>query len=120
MAVVPCVSQRNYLVNLSSKGLEFIYAQSPNNMKGLQMGMFYLIYGIFSAVGSSLYYGSLVHWNSDRKWSIFCFILLSIGSVGLVVYIVAARCYKNRQRPATDEDATQRILMYANVYGSKT
>ena len=102
--------------------MEFIYAQSPSNMKGLQTGMFYLIYGIFSAIGSTIYFVYPIHLKHafTTIWSLFCVILLSIGIVGLVVYGTVAWCYKNRQRPATDEAEVQRILMYANVYGSKS
>ena len=95
-------------------------------MKGLQTGMFYLIFGVFSAVGSSVYLGYLNHISYTSpssvatSWSNFCVILVSIGTVGLVVYIVVAFCYKNRQRPATDEADAQRRLLYANVYGSKS
>jgi heme/copper-type cytochrome/quinol oxidase subunit 2 len=91
-------------------------------MKGLQTGMFYLIYGIFSAIGSTIYYVYPIHLKQAFaiNWSLFCVVLLSIGIVGLVVYALVAWCYKNRQRPATDEAEVQRILMYANVYGAKS
>ena len=97
-------------------------------MKGLQTGMFYLTYGIFGAIGSTIYFVYVTHLQKKHHsifhaavgWSLFCVILLSIGFVGLVVYAVVAWCYKNRQRPATDEAEAQRILMYANVYGSKS
>ena len=91
-------------------------------MKGLLIGMFYLNYGIFSAIGSTLYFTYPLHSHGKTAlaWSWFCFILVAIGLVGFVVYAVVACCYRNRQRPATDEAEAQRILMYANVYGSKT
>ena len=88
--------------------------------------MFYLIYGIFSAIGSTIrfiystYLQKNHYSNLALEWSLFCVILLSIGIVGLVVYGIMAWCYKNRQRPATDEAEVQRILMYANIYGSKS
>ena len=117
----------SFLPECCITGLEFIYAQSPNNMKGLQTGMFYLIYGVFSAFGSTIHFIYVTHLQQDHsilyfplEWSLFCVILLSIGLIGLVVYGIVAWCYKNRQRPATDEAEVQRILMYANVYGSKS
>ena len=93
-------------------------------MKGLQIGMVYLIFGTFRAFGSIVYFGYQHHMNSTnskslaKDWSVFCLILVILGVVGLVIYIVAALCYKNRRRPATDEADVQRRLMYANVYGS--
>ena len=104
-------------------GLEFIYAQSPNNMKGLQIGIFYLIFGIFSAIGSTIYFGYSLHsgdGGTSTPWSHFCLVLIAIGLVGFVVYVIVACCYRNRQRPAADEAEVQRMLMYANVYGAKT
>lgn len=115
-----------YYLLIYVAGMEFIYAQSPNNMKGLQTGMFYLIYGIFSAFGSIVYFGYLRHMKSTNSntvasdWAVFCIILLSIGVVGLISYMITACCYKNRQRPSTDEADVQHILMYANVYCPKS
>ena len=111
-----------------SIGLEFIYAQSPNNMKGLQTGMFYLIFGIFSAIGSTIYYNfpafkdSYAHDTSDSLAAWFCFMLVVIGTIGFVVYTTVACCYKNRQRPTTDgsEHDTQRRLIYEDVFDSGT
>ena len=86
--------------------------------------MFYLIYGIFSAIGSTIYFVYPIHLPYRHTpavgWSLFCVVLFSVGFVGLLVYSIMAWCYKNRQRPATDEAEVQRILMYANVYGSKS
>ena len=100
-------------------GLEFIYAQSPNNMKGLQTGIIYLTFGIFSAVGTVLYF-CYPFGSCGNAW--FCFILVSIGSVGFVVYTIVACCYKNRQRPTTDgsEYETQCRVIYSNVFDSPT
>ena len=100
-------------------GLEFIYAQSPNNMKGLQTGLFYLIGGIFTAVGSTLYFGVNLHSSQTRSLTAWlCFILIVIGSVGFAVYVCVACCYKNRQRPTTDgsEYDTQRRMIYEDVF----
>ena len=98
-------------------GLEFIYAQSPNNMKGLQTGMFYLIFGIFSGIGSTLYFGINLHDRDGKLAPKLCLILVVIGIVGLAVYIVTACRYKNRQRPTVDgsEYDTQRRIMYEDV-----
>lgn len=81
--------------------------------------MFYLMYGIFNAVGFTIRFIYVAHCGiSAYKWSLYCVMLLSIGIVGFVLYALVAWCYKNRQRPATDEAEVQRILMYANVYGA--
>ena len=90
-------------------------------MKGLQTGMFYLIYGIFSAVGSTLYFGLDIHNSRNTNLAAWlCFILVVIGFTGLAVYTMMACCYKNRQRPTTDgsEYDTQRRLIYEDVFDS--
>ena len=102
---------------MSFAGLEFIYAQSPNNMKGLQTGMFYLIYGIFSGIGATLYFGINLHNHNEKLTATLCLILVVIGIVGIVMYIITACRYKNRQRPTADgsEYDTQRRLIYEDV-----
>lgn len=45
---------------LPLQGLEFIYAQSPESMKGLLTGLYYFIIGAFSGVGSLIFYTTLL------------------------------------------------------------
>ena len=79
--------------------------------------MFYLIYGIFSAIGSTLYFGVTFHNHSRDLMPELCLILVVIGVVGFLVYVLTACHYKNRQRPTIDgsEYDTQRRLMYEDV-----
>ena len=90
-------------------------------MKGLQTGMFYLIYGVFSAIGSTVYFSLNIHGSNNGSLAAWlCFILVVIGSIGFAVYLLMACCYKNRQRPTTDgsEYDTQRRLIYEDVFDS--
>ena len=92
-------------------------------MKGLQTGMFYLIYGVFSGIGSTLYFGINVHnHDGNSNLPILGLILFVIGIVGLVVYIITACRYKNRQRPTSDgsEYDAQRRVMYEDVIFDST
>ena len=84
-----------------SIGLEFIYAQSPESMKGLLTGLFYCVFGIFSGVAVLVFYKfpkSTLNGTSTILW--FYVIFTVIGSLGFVGYAVVAFMYVNRVRPA--------------------
>lgn len=91
-------------------GLEFIYAQSPNSMKGMLSGLLYLALGIFSGIGSVVFYKYPI---TPYTLAWFYFIFVIIGSVGFVMYSVVACLYRNRERPVNDEsegEAIRRIV----------
>ena len=95
---------------------EFICAQSPHAMKGLLIGIFFTIKGVFQLIGALI----LV---SFTKWSIaietpflscsFVYNLINIlvGLIGLVAYTWVARRYQYRQRDEPDN-----IYRYAEEY----
>ena len=88
--------------SLTNVALEFIYAQSPESMKSLLVGLFYSIFGIFSGVGTTICsIFCIVTENHCIHW--FYCTLLAICGAGLVVYGLTAFFYKNRQRPTNDE-----------------
>lgn len=84
-------------------------------MKGLITGLFYFIYGVFSSLGSIFYYN---YAKSPVRDVWFLLVLLVASMVELVVYVIVARCYQNRQRPARDgsEGEVQRRRIYENVF----
>ena len=84
--------------------------------------MFYLIYGIFSGIGSTLYFGVNIRNHDGTLTPVLCLILFVIGIIGLLVYIITACHYKNRQRPTADgsEYDAQRRIMYEDVIFDST
>ena len=85
--------------------LEFICAQSPHTMRGLLVGLFYLIYGIFNGVAALIIllfaktfesYKLTHHPLSCGSW--FYFTTAVIALVGVVIYFFISRWYKKRQR----------------------
>ena len=62
--------------------LEFIYAQSPESMKGLLTGLFYFFLGIASIPSAALYY--LYKTTLENKILLPFYIALTIITVGLV------------------------------------
>ena len=104
LQVKPSLSSHN-----STLGLEFIYAQSPESMKGLLTGLFYCIFGIFSGVAVLVFYKfpkSTLNGTNTILW--FYVIFTVIGSLGFVAYAIVAFMYVNRVRPAGGpEEETQ-------------
>lgn len=83
---------------------EFITAQSPYAMKGLLVGMFFAIMGIFEFLGSVM----LLPFYLPQYWSKevpvincgFGYLLstCAVGTTGLVLFSIAAKSYKYRER----------------------
>ena len=78
---------------------EFICAQSPYAMKGLLIGVFFALKGVFQLFGVLLWI-PFNYWKPLFPSCGFGYYLVNvfIAIVGLVVYTVAARRYKYRQR----------------------
>lgn len=97
----------------STLGLEFIYAQSPESMKGLLTGLFYCVFGIFSGVAVLVFYKfpkSTLDGTNTILW--FYVIFTVIGLLGFVAYAIVAFMYVNRVRPAgSPEEETQGRLV---------
>ena len=103
--------------------LEFISAQSPNSMKGLLVGVFFAIKGLFQFLSSIIIIPfSLKNvWNADHLLehpaAISCgfgYLLFScvVGLVGLVLFSVAAKKYKYRDR----DEVTFRQIVVEEIY----
>ena len=86
--------------------LEFISAQSPHSMKGLLLGAFYAVRGLFTVIGCVLVFPFA---NNSRLWeerdgelydcglSYYTGSVL-VGVVGLGVFLLTARWYQYRVR----------------------
>ena len=90
------------LINITV--LEFISAQSPHTMKGLLLGVFYAFRGLFITLGCVVTFPFAQEklWG-DRHGIFDCgfYYYLSnsvLGVIGLVVFLMAARWYRNRER----------------------
>ena len=88
---------------------EFISAQSPHSMKGLFIGVFFAIKGIFQMISSIM----LFPFSSDSIWakdhvsehppviscgSSYLLFTLVVALIGLVLFSVVAKRYKYRER----------------------
>ena len=104
--------------------LEFICAQSPQNTKGLLIGLFWFIFGFFNGVGRLAFslveheYTSVEDPFYNSVLLLYVVLVVSFAVMGLVMYVMAAVAYKNRKRPQPDEDDLN-IRNYAISYYSR-
>ena len=84
--------------------LEFLSAQSPHTMKGLLLGVFYAFRGLFITLGcvATFPFAQEKLWGDHRGIFDcgFSYYLSNsvLGVIGLVVFLIAARWYRNRER----------------------
>ena len=97
---------------------EFICSQSPHSMKGLLIGVFYAIRGVFQLLGALLFMFPFLGWKLSSSFPScgFAYYLINIivGLIGIVAYTWTARRYRNRQRDEPDN-----IYRYAEEYYDK-
>ena len=95
---------------------EFVFSQSPYNMKGLLVGAIYAAEGAFQLLGLALqipFYLGYVN-SITICGSVYLVLLLILTTAWLVVYVVLAHVYHRRER-----EETKRQQDYAEEYYSK-
>ena len=121
--ILPSFLTQAAIVLLLTSTFEFISAQSPHSMKGLLIGVFYAVQGTFRflAAISTLPFSVQVIWASDymkkHTPSItncgFGYLLLNcaVGIFSIVVFSVAAKRYKYRERddPPFNQMTVERV-----------
>ena len=98
---------------------EFICAQSPHSMKGLLIGTFFAIKGVFQLIGVLAIYVPLATCVSHHPFPlcgvIYYLINIVVALVGIVAFIIVSRRYQYRQRDEPDD-----IYRYAEEYYANT
>ena len=98
---------------------EFICAQSPHAMKGLLIGTFYTIKGVFQLIGALVifvpFYTYRLTTNLPSCGFVYYLVNILVAIIGLVSYSWVARRYQYRQRDEPDN-----IYRYAEEYYDKT
>ena len=90
---------------ITTTTLEFISAQSPHSMKGLLVGVFFAIQGVFQLIGIT----AILPISLTQPWpltlpsvisccSVYLGFVLLIGLLGFILFIFAAKKYKYRER----------------------
>ena len=104
--------------------IEFISAQSPNSMKGLLIGVFYAIKGVFQALSSIIFLAFSIpsvwssHLTTEHPPFTSCgfgYLLLMcvIALIGLILLSVVARRYKYRERDDRPYDQRFAVDVYS-------
>ena len=109
---------------LQSTAVEFISAQSPHSMKGLLIGVFFAIKGLFQFISAA----AVVPFAIPKIWNHittvpncgFGYYLFTIvvGLIGLVVFFVVVRNYKYRQRDERPYDTRFAEQYYERYIGT--
>ena len=88
--------------------LEFIYAQSPESMKGLLTGLFYFVLGLSSIAATVVFY-KYPKTHMDKYQILPYHITFTIIQfLGLIFYTIVAILHTNRQRP--DNESYDRMI----------
>ena len=94
---------------------EFICAQSPHAMKGLLIGTFFAIKGVFQLIGATAILIPFISWDLETSFPSCGFVYYVINTlvilIGLVAYSCVSRRYQYRQRDEPDN-----IYRYAEEY----
>ena len=78
---------------------EFICAQSPHSMKGVLIGAFFAVKGLFQLIGVLGILLPFSFWqDSPRAGLVYFLVNIVISVVGIVAFTVTARRYQYRQR----------------------
>ena len=95
---------------------EFICAQSPYSMRGLLIGIFYFIYGVYTGVMAIVLMTFALAFKNHTSNSVlscgssYFVAVIGIGVVGLVAYIIVAKWYTKRQRGGQSDINHQSVL----------
>ena len=85
---------------------EFICSQSPHAMKGLLIGMFFAVKGVFQLIGATVVLVPFNFWHFNFSFPscgfVYYLINVVIALTGLVAYTCVARRYQYRQRDEPD------------------
>ena len=77
---------------------EFICAQSPHSMKGVLIGVFFAVKGLFQLIGVLGILLPFSFWQtSPRAGLVYFLVNILISVVGIVVFTIRARQYQYRQ-----------------------
>ena len=102
------------LLNIAT--FEFICAQSPHSMKGLLIGTFFTIKGVFQLIGVLAVLTPVTVWCKSHDKLPICgfiyyFLNIVILFIGIVTFTIVARRYQYRVRDEPDN-----IYRYAEEY----
>ena len=112
------------LLLVQATTIEFISAQSPHSMKGLLVGVFFAIKGLFQFISAVVVVPFAIpkFWNginpvTNCAFGYYLFTIV-VALIGLVVFSVVTRRYKYRQRDERPYDPRFAEQYYERYIGS--
>ena len=120
VVIPPCILFNLGYLLVQSTAVEFILAQSPHSMKGLLVGVFFSVKGLFQFISAAAVVPFAIPsiWNGINSVTNcgFGYYLLTtvVGFIGLVVLSFIVRSYKYRQRDERPFDTRFAEQYYEN------
>ena len=99
--------------------LEFVFAQTPHNLKGFMIGYTWCMYSV-SSILAALIFSVLINVCEDSSYCllVFCSIVTGISITGFVLFSLLACCYKKRVRQETHTPHIWAEEVYARYLSS--
>ena len=123
VAIPPSILLNLGFLLIQSTAVEFISAQSPHSMKGLLVGVFFAIKGLFQFISAAAVVPFAIPniWNHISSvincgFGYYLFTIV-VASVGLVVFSIVVRRYSYRQRDERPYDARFAESYYERYIG---
>ena len=123
-SIVPCVLLSIGTLLMKATTFEFISAQSPHSMKGLLVGVFFAIKGLFQFISAAAVVPFAIPgiWNSINAvtncgFGYYLFTIV-VALVGLVVFSVVVRRYRYRERDERPFDTRFAERYYERIINS--
>ena len=120
VVIPPCILFNLGFLLIQSTAVEFISAQSPHSMKGLLVGVFFAIKGLFQFISAAAVIPFAIPniWNSISSvancgFGYYLFTIV-VALIGLVVFSIVVRSYKYRQRDERPYDTRFAEEYYEN------
>ena len=96
---------------------QFICAQSPHSMKGMLIGLFFAIRGIFYGISGIILLQSLfsfIHQSFPSCGMYYYLMNIGVGVIGFLIFVLVTKRYKYRMR-----DEICHVYRYAEEYYSR-
>jgi peptide/histidine transporter 3/4 len=124
VTVAPIIMLSTGSLLIHATTFEFISAQSPHSMKGLLVGVFFAIKGVFQFISAVAVVPFAIPriWNSITSvpncgFGYYVFILV-VGMIGLVAFSIVVKSYKYRQRDERPFDTRFAEQYYERYIGT--
>ena len=118
-SIVTAISTMQFYLVVSTF-LEFICAQSPQNMKGFLIGFMWLTVVLFVVIAYFIYYVFSLKCRMSGCGTAYFSLVTILSVVGFVAYCVVAKWYKHRERDDCPNDQAIIEEVYTRHLANRT